>query len=135
MNILNGNYLIGGAESGFCKIDYYFKHFFIQMYQEVQEDELINGENYYVKRKKRRNNMNIKNFHGLFNGSDFEGFVWFKIYNEFNEPIDSIELDSQLNTFYRYVSKEEFYAKLKEKYDHKCLNIILKRLIDESFEW
>jgi hypothetical protein len=105
------------------------------MYQEVQEDELINGENYYVKRKKRRNNMNIKNFHGLFNGSDFEGFVWFKIYNEFNEPIDSIELDSQLNTFYRYVSKEEFYAKLKEKYDHKCLNIILKRLIDESFEW
>ena len=126
--------VIGGAEP--CKIDYYFKHFFIiKMYQEVQEDELINGENYYVKRKKRRNNMNIKNFHGLFNGSDFEGFVWFKIYNEFNEPIDSIELDAQLNTFYRYVSKEEFYAKVKEKYDAKCLNIILKRLIDESFQW
>ena len=104
------------------------------MYQEVQEDELINGENYYVKRKKRKNNMNIKNFHGMFNGSDFEGFVWFKIYNEFNESIDSIELDTQLNTFYRYVSKEEFYAKIKEKYDAKCLNIILKRLIDESFQ-
>ena len=52
------------------------------MYQQVQEDELIIGEKYYVK---RRNNMNIKNFHGIFNGSDFEGFAWFKIYNEFVE--------------------------------------------------
>jgi len=103
------------------------------MYQEVKEDELINGENYYVKRKKRKN-MNIKNFHGMFNGSDFEGFVWFKIYNEFNESIDSIELDTELNTFYRYVSKEEYYTKLKEKYDSKCLNIVLKRLVDESFQ-
>ena len=98
------------------------------MYQEVEE--LINGEKYYVKRKKRRN-MNIKNFHGIFNGSDFEGFVWFKICNDLN---DSIELDAQLNTFYRCVSKEEFYAKMKEKYDAKCLNIILKRLVDESFQ-
>ena len=104
------------------------------MYQEVQEDELINGEKYYVKRKKRKNNMNIKNFYGMFNGSDFEGFVWFKIYNELNESIDSIELDAQLNTFYKCISKEEYYAKLKDKYDHKCLNIILKRLIDESFQ-
>jgi hypothetical protein len=104
------------------------------MYQEVQEDELINGENYYVKRKKRRNNMNIKNFHGLFNGSDFEGFVWFKICNELNQTIDTIELDTQLNIFYKSVSKKDFYVKVKEKYDHKCLNIILKRLIDESFQ-
>ena len=118
------------------KIDFVsIEYFSSNMYQEVQEDKLINGENYYVKRKKRRNNMNIKNFHGIFIGSEFEGFVWFKICNELNQPIDSIELDAQLNTFYKCVSKEEFYAKVKEKYDHKCLNIILKRLIDESFEW
>ena len=103
------------------------------MYQEVQEHELINGENYYVKRKKRKN-WNSKNFHGMFNGSEFEGFVWFKIYNELNESIDSIELDAQLNTFYKCISKEEYYAKLKEKYDRKCLNIILKRLVDETFQ-
>ena len=24
---------------------------------------------------------------------------------------------------------------LKEKYDDKCLNIVLKRLVDETFEW
>jgi hypothetical protein len=101
------------------------------MYQLVEEDELINGENYYVKRKRR----NLKNFHGMFNGSNFEGFVWFKVYNDFYDSIDSIELDTELNTFYRYVTKEEYYARVKEKYDAKCLNIILKRLIDESFQW
>jgi len=103
------------------------------MYQEVQEDELIIGNEYYVKRKKRKI-WNLKNFHGLFKGSDYEGFLWFKVYNELNDTIDLIELDSQLNTFYKSVSKEEFYAKLKDKYDHKCLNIVLKRLIDESFQ-
>ena len=36
---------------------------------------------------------------------------------------------------YRYVSEQEYKTKLKEKYDAKCLDIILKRLIDESFEW
>jgi hypothetical protein len=35
---------------------------------------------------------------------------------------------------YRSVSKEEYYAKLKEKYDRKVLNIILKRLVDETFQ-
>ena len=36
---------------------------------------------------------------------------------------------------YRYVSEEEYWEKVKEKYDSKCLDIVLKRLVDESFEW
>jgi hypothetical protein len=36
---------------------------------------------------------------------------------------------------YRYVSEEEYRAKVKEKYDAKCLDVVLKRLVDESFEW
>ena len=36
---------------------------------------------------------------------------------------------------YRYVSEEEYYEKVKEKYDSTCLDIVLKRLVDESFEW
>jgi hypothetical protein len=97
--------------------------------QLVEGDKLIKGEKYYVKRK--RITKIIKNFHGIFDRDDFEGFgfVWFRIDNEF------VELDIDMNTFYRCISKEEFYAKVKEKYDAKCLNIILKRLIDESFQW
>jgi hypothetical protein len=36
---------------------------------------------------------------------------------------------------YKYISKQEYYAKLKEKYDNKCLNIVLKRIVNETFEW
>ena len=38
-------------------------------------------------------------------------------------------------SIYRYVNEEEYWAKVKEKYDSKCLDIVLKRLINESFEW
>ena len=38
-------------------------------------------------------------------------------------------------SIYRYVTQEEYLEKLKEKYDAKCLDIVLKRLVDESFEW
>jgi len=38
-------------------------------------------------------------------------------------------------TVYRYVSEEEYVSKIKEKYNAKCLDIVLKRLVDESFSW
>ena len=36
---------------------------------------------------------------------------------------------------YRYVSEEEYFAKVKEKYDAKCLDIVLKRVVNETFKW
>jgi hypothetical protein len=36
---------------------------------------------------------------------------------------------------YKYITKKEYYAKLKEKYDAKCLNSVLKNLVNEHFEW
>ena len=36
---------------------------------------------------------------------------------------------------YRYVSEEEYREKIKEKYDAKCVDIVLKRLVDDSFSW
>ena len=41
--------------------------------------------------------------------------------------------DSRI-VIYRNVTKEEYYSKLKENYDRKVLNIILKRLVDETFQ-
>jgi hypothetical protein len=38
-------------------------------------------------------------------------------------------------TFFRYVSIEEYKQKLKQKYDATCLDIILKRIINETFTW
>jgi coproporphyrinogen III oxidase len=39
------------------------------------------------------------------------------------------------NRYYKYVTKKDFLKKVKEKYDAKCLDIVLKRLVDESLEW
>ena len=39
------------------------------------------------------------------------------------------------NRYYKYITKKDYFKKMKEKYDAKCLDIVLKRLIDESFEW
>ena len=102
------------------------------MFELVHNDRLIKGEKYYVKRKKSYiYPIHIKNFDCIFEHyGEIEGVVWVKL------PIlINIELYLDMNTFYRYISEEEYYAKIKEKYDDKCLNIILKRLVDESFQW
>ena len=37
--------------------------------------------------------------------------------------------------FYRYVSCEEYKEKVREKYNARCLDIVLKRLVNETFTW
>lgn len=67
------------------------------------------------------------------NDIELDNFAWVKCLN----PVisnDIIEIDVDMNEFYRYISKEEYFKKVKEKYDYKCLNIILKRLVDETFQ-
>jgi hypothetical protein len=90
------------------------------MLQVIDSDQLIKGEIYCV----------IHNFLERKENLVFDGNSFFK-YPDSNY---SFQLHLRMNTFYRYVSKEEIYAKVKQKYDAKCLNIILKRLIDESFQ-
>ena len=100
------------------------------MLEVFDKDKLIKGEKYYVKRKRNVHSNQIKDFDCIFDGySYYEGFAWVKL----TDFLDA-ELILELNKFYRYISKEEYYSKLKKKYDHKCLNIILKRLVDETFQ-
>ena len=101
------------------------------MIELVDKYTLIEGKKYYVKRKKKYLQI-LNKYECVFEqyNKEFQGFAWVIISNAI-----PIELDLELNDFYRYVSKEDYYAKVKEKYDDKCLNIILKRLVDENFEW
>ena len=118
------------------------------MLELVDRKKLIYGRKYYMKRNHRRCTDII--FYGYIqidqvfdsdseNDIELDNFAWVKILNNIEMDGDMIsndiiEIDTDMNEFYRYVSKEEYYAKVKEKYDAKCLNIILKRLIDESFQ-
>lgn len=91
------------------------------------ECELVRTEMYYVKRK---------------NG-DIMGNLIFESYNQSKQavwcyvPNKPYAYLFQLNEIiiYRYISNKEYYVKIKEKYDDKCLDIVLKRLVNETFEW
>ncbi len=99
------------------------------MIELVDKYTLIEGKKYYVKRKKRYLQI-LNNYECIFEKYDDEDFAWVIV-----SMAIPIELDLKLNEFYIHVSKEKYYTKVKEKYDAKCLNIVLKRLIDESFQW
>ena len=51
------------------------------------------------------------------------------------DSINSFQVHQRYHNFYRYVTKDEYYMKLKEKYDQTSLDIVLKRLVNENFEW
>ena len=111
------------------------------MIQLFELDELIVGEKYYVKKKSKYlqiSNLNTPNILvGIYKWHHLE-YVAFKLLN-YNNPLyvdpDFYVFHIHLNEFYRYISPEEYRIKLKEKYDAKCLDIVLKRLVNEHFEW
>ena len=92
--------------------------------------ELIDGNNliindyYYVKCEKENRHVQFLEYNTL-------GSTRFAICLYINNVICLYTH----NHYYKYITKKDFLKKVKEKYDAKCLDIVLKRLIDESFEW
>jgi len=37
--------------------------------------------------------------------------------------------------YYKFISKKEYISKLRDKFNEKVLNIVLKRLINDDFKW
>ena len=76
-------------------------------------------------------------YHVVHEGGFIEGDLiylggsFFRYWNS----IQSFQLHQRYYNFYRYVTKYEYYMKVKEKYNAKCLDIVLKRLVNENFEW
>jgi hypothetical protein len=86
-------------------------------------DDLVEGETYHVVQTS-----------GFVEGDMIYlgmGGSFFRYWNSMN----SFQVHQRYYNFYRYVTKHEYYTKVKEKYDDKCLNIVLKRLVNEHFEW
>jgi len=114
----------------------------MKLLESIDKRKLIYEQKYYMKRN-HRHCVDII-FYGYMEFGDvidsdsefkMDNFAWVKCLNYVVDiSNDIIEIDIDMNEFYRYVSKEEFYKKVKEKYDTKCLNIILKRLVDETFQ-
>jgi len=95
------------------------------MFQQI-ESGFIKRERYYV--KIREGVMKDLIFSQL--GNSATG-IWF---DDPDRPYGYLLHLTEIK-IYRYVSNEEFLKKRKEKYDNNCLNIVLKRLVNETFEW
>jgi hypothetical protein len=101
------------------------KYFYLNMLEEVESNQLNIGQAYFI----NRNEWDLGDV--LFNGYNFPNLLWVT----FIDKNLRCQLNIHENKFYRYVSKYEYYMALKEKYDQTCLNIVLKRLVNETFEW
>lgn len=99
------------------------------MFQEIDGFDLIEGELYLiinpVTETRIENAMMIR--YTSTREQDHYGILFD------SDGRDTISLEE--TRFYRYVSSEEYREKIKEKYNSTCLDIVLKRLIDESFSW
>ena len=96
------------------------------MIELVDKYRLVKGERYYVKGNPiyPRSLMSFECVVDCYE----EDTVWVT-------TLLDIRVYLQFYHFYRYVTKEEYRTKLKEKYDAKCLDIILKRLVNDDFRW
>jgi hypothetical protein len=85
-------------------------------------DELNEGQQYFVIHRR---------------GAFVEGDLIYVGDSHFKYPngIQTFQLHEHVYYFYRYVSNYQYYMALKEKYNQTCLDIVLKRLVNENFSW
>ena len=105
------------------------------MFEQINSG-FVKGETYYVKKKGNFGYFAYFNFimgDLLFDDYNYSKTgAWFDIPHKGGECY-YFELNDII--IYRYITKKEYFAKVKEKYDSTCLNIVLKRLVNETFEW
>ena len=94
------------------------------MLEPIDGNHLIIGNHYYVKCKKEDRHIKFLQY-------DTIGGVNFAVCLCMNHVV-YLYTD---NLYYKYITNGEYLKKIKEKYDTKCLDIVLKRLINESFAW
>jgi len=108
------------------------------MYQKVEINQLIKGERYFVRYGKYNKWICGKLFkleytdgdgiHAIFsslkknpgNGWRYKGIKWCMGSNDL---------------YYKYISNKEYLQKIKDKYDEKVLKLVLKKIVNEDFEW
>ena len=103
------------------------------MFELIDKLDMKEGETYYVKRFDTIiGDLTFVKYH-TFVQTSFATFRYsytsgFSGFGHSNLWLDTI-------CVYRIIGEKEFYEKMKEKYDTKCLNVVLKKIIDETFEW
>jgi len=110
------------------------------LYQKTHFDELIKGERYFIRHGPYQwvtgkflhyegDEYKFAIFHNLKKNTSYQyrGIKWW---------LDSTEcwLDST-DLYYKIITPQLYKQKIKEKYDAKVLKIVLKKIVNEDFEW
>jgi hypothetical protein len=99
------------------------------LFELSNKNKLIKGVRYYIKDYYTKKEIKCTEIYATFLEYLEPSFVLFRAHAYYSFYQDLTE-----TIIHRCITKEEFYKKVKEKYDAKCLNIILKRLVDETFQ-
>ena len=103
------------------------------MLQEIDGWDLIPGEYYFI-RNDILNEIYTKQLFLRYTDVNYSrpiGLFYGKIKTNYEKSLIRVDI----LTFYRYISPEEYRGKIKEKYDSTCLDIVLKRIVNETFTW
>lgn len=101
------------------------------MFEVIDTFDMKEGEMYFVKKY----DYIIGKIKFIKYEKENENWKYLGHFAVFDVPIIGTHHSVVSLCIYRYISKEEYYEKVKEKYNQTCLDIVLKRLVDESFQW
>lgn len=108
------------------------------MYEKVEFHELVKGERYFI-RYGAYTKWIIGKFH-KYEDTDSDGIH--ALFSSLKKNIGTtwkykgIKWHMESNhLYYKYVSNKVYMQKIKEKYDENALKIVLKKIVNEDFEW
>jgi hypothetical protein len=93
----------------------------------INDSELKPGEKYYIQDTESTNYwyLTFKRYSG-----SRKQYKWFTY---LREP-GSCKFNQTFQCYIK-ITQEKYLMKRREKYNQTCLDIVLKRLVDESFQW
>ena len=100
--------------------------FYSKMYQLIDVLDMKEGEMYFIRRRDYIRELIFVEYQTSADGKPFAVFTFPNCPGYTCPWLNNISV-------YRYIIEEEYKTKFKEKYISKCLDIVLKRLINGSF--
>ena len=126
MKILNGNL----APKEICKIEFLHNiYFYSNMYQYTPFDELESGREYYIL------TYNGKKNKGIFYEYKYSYMSGYKDTNAWFQIKTLLDFYTDDDEFYDVKEIRENSQKAIQQMEQRSLNMILKRLVNEEFEW
>jgi len=108
------------------------------MYEKVEFDQLVKGERYFIKYLNKSKFKTRSSFGRFYNYYGYHSQI--AIFRNMSKHMNSYygepeEKFHKTSLYYKIISFKEFRQKLIEKFQESALRIILKKIVNEDFEW